>query len=224
MDVVDILGILVNKFNIMMINLHDAIKKYSMNITGVIHVGGHHGEEYYTYKSISSIDNIIFFEPDKDSFKKLTEKTSHDNKVICVNKALGPFSCEATLHRTPNQDGQSNSILEPFKHTHIYPGIVFTDKDTVKVEPLDKFQPNPKLNFLNMDVQGAELNVLLGASSTLKNIEYILTEVNTDELYKNCALIEDLDYFLGKYNFKRVKTVLDIDSQAWGDALYIKEK
>ena len=205
-----------------MINLNAAINKYNMNITGVIHVGGHHGVEYDTYKGISSIDNIIFFEPDKDSFKKLIEKTSHDNKVICINKALGPFSCQATLYRTPNQDGQSNSILEPFKHTHIYPGIVFTNKDIVKVEPLDKFEPSSTLNFLNMDVQGAELNVLLGASSTLKNIQYILTEVNIDELYKNCALIEDLDYFLGKYNFKRVQTVLDRDSQVWGDALYIK--
>ncbi len=207
----------------MMINLNRAIEKYNMHITGVIHVGGHFGEEYDTYKDIISIENIVFFEPDRDSFKKLVQKTCEDKKVICINKALGPFSCEATLHRTPNQDGQSNSILEPFKHTHIYPGIIFTNKETVKVEPLDKFQPNPSLNFLNMDVQGAELNVLLGASSTLKNIKYILTEVNTDELYKNCALIEDLDYFLGKYNFKRVETVLDKDSQAWGDALYIKD-
>ncbi len=207
----------------MMINLIDIIKKYNMNITGVIHVGGHHGEEYDTYRKISTIDNIVFFEPDKDSFTKLVKRTEHDKKVICVNKALGPFSCEATLHRTPNQDGESNSILEPYKHTHIYPGIVFTTKYTVKAETLDKYQPNKSLNFLNMDVQGAELNVLLGASATLKNIQYILTEVNTDELYKNCALIEDLDYYLGKYKFKRVETILDIDSQVWGDALYVKE-
>ena len=53
-----------------------------------------------------------------------------------------------------------------------------------------------------MDVQGGELNVLLGASSTLEKIQYVLTEVNTVELYKNCARIEDLNYFLGKYNFK----------------------
>jgi FkbM family methyltransferase len=206
----------------MMVNLLESIKKYNMNITGVIHVGGHYGEEYDTYRTIESIDSIVFFEPDKESFTKLKEKTSHDNKVICVNKALGPFSCKATLHRTPNQGGESNSILEPYKHTHFYPGIVFTNKETIDVEPLDKFEPTTSLNFLNMDVQGAELNVLLGASNTLKNIKYILTEINTDELYKNCALVEDLDYYLGKYGFKRVETILDRDSQAWGDALYIK--
>jgi FkbM family methyltransferase len=206
----------------MMIDLQASIKKYNMNITGVIHVGGHFGEEYNTYRSISSIENIVFFEPDKDSFQKLTENTIHDKKVTCINKALGPFSCEATFHTTPNQGGESNSILEPYKHTHIYPGIIFTNKKIVKVEPLDKFEPSPTLNFLNMDVQGAELNVLIGASSTLKNIQYVLTEVNTDELYKNCALIEDLDYFLGKYGFKRMETILDRDSQCWGDALYIK--
>ena len=81
-----------------------------------------------------------------------------------------------------------------------------------------------KFNFINMDVQGGELNVLLGASKTLQHIDYIMTEVNRDELYKNCALIEDIDYFLSKYNFKRVEEVWDRDNPVWGDALYIKEK
>ena len=33
----------------MMIDLHNAIKKYGMNITGVIHIGGHVGTEYDEY-------------------------------------------------------------------------------------------------------------------------------------------------------------------------------
>ena len=75
-----------------------------------------------------------------------------------------------------------------------------------------------------MDVQGAELNVLLGASETLQHVDYIITEVNRAELYKNCALIEDLDYFLGKYGFERVEEAWDRDNPVWGDALYIKKK
>ena len=207
-----------------MINLHEAIEKYSMNITGVIHIGGHIGNEYDEYVKIPSIENMVFFEPDPDNFPKLKDRVGQDKRCICVNRAVGPFSGEATLHRESNNTGQSNSILEPHIHTQIYPGIVFNDKLKVKLEPLDKYQPSPKLNFINMDVQGAELNVLLGASQTLKNIDYIITEVNRAELYKNCALIEDLDYYLGKYNFKRVEEAWDRDNPVWGDALYIKEK
>jgi len=206
------------------INIDHMIGKYNMNITGVIHVGGHYGEEYNTYKNINSINNIVFFEPDEDSFEKLKEKTSHDKSVSCFKKALGPFAGTAIFHRSPDCEGQANSMLKPHKVSDIYPSIVFTNTSIVEVEPLDNYEFDSTFNFLNMDVQGAELNVLLGASSTLKNIQYITTEVNTGELYKNCALIEDLDYFLGKYNFKRVETGLEVETQTWGDALYIKEK
>lgn len=207
----------------MMIDLHNCIEKYKMNITGVVHVGAHYGEEYNSYKKISSIKNIVFFEPDKDSFLILKENIKNAENVICINKALGPFSCEAYLHKEQDNQGQSNSLLEPYLHVQQYPYIKFTNKVKVNVEPLDKYQPDMSLNFLNMDVQGSELNVLLGASNTLKNnIQYIITEINRAELYKNCAMVEDLDYFLGKFNFKRVETVWDRDSSTWGDALYIK--
>tara|TARA_R110002012_G_scaffold281087_2_gene470068 strand:+ start:9842 stop:10471 length:630 start_codon:yes stop_codon:yes gene_type:complete len=208
----------------MMIDLHNVIEKYNMNITGVIHVGGHIGQEYDEYSKINSIEHIVFFEPDPDNFPKLKARVSHDKKCICVNKALGPFSCEADLYREHNNNGQSNSLLEPYKHTHIYPDTVFNEKVKVKVDPLDRYMTSSKFNFINMDVQGGELNVLLGASKTLQHIDYIMTEVNRDELYKNCALIEDIDYFLSKYNFKRVEEVWDRDNPVWGDALYIKEK
>ena len=74
------------------INLNSVINKYDMNITGVIHVGGHFGEEYPTYKNINTINKIAFFEPDKESFLRLLETTSHDNRVKCFKKGLGSFS------------------------------------------------------------------------------------------------------------------------------------
>tara|TARA_R110000824_G_C15156848_1_gene671531 strand:+ start:617 stop:1243 length:627 start_codon:yes stop_codon:yes gene_type:complete len=208
----------------MMLDFHNLIKKYDMHITGVIHIGGHIGKEYDEYQKINTIKHMVFYEPDPDSFLKLKARVSHDERVICVNRALGPFSCEAHLHREHNNNGQSNSLLEPYKHTHIYPDIVFNEKLKVKVDPLDRYKTSPKFNFINMDVQGAELNVLLGASKTLENIDYIMTEVNRDELYKNCALIEDIDYFLSKYNFERVEEEWDRDNPVWGDAFYIKRK
>ena len=39
-------------------------------------------------------------------------------------------------------------------------------------------------NFLNMDVQGYELEVLKGGTTTLEKIEYVMTEVNRAEVYK----------------------------------------
>jgi hypothetical protein len=67
----------------------------------------------------------------------------------------------------------------------------------------DILEDKQNYNFLTIDVQGYELEVLKGSRETLKNINYILTEVNRDELYENCARVEQLDEFLGRFNFQR---------------------
>tara|TARA_R110002012_G_C11517812_1_gene599130 strand:+ start:235 stop:861 length:627 start_codon:yes stop_codon:yes gene_type:complete len=207
----------------MLLDFDNIVSKYNMTLTGVIHIGAHHGEEYNIYKKYDSIKNVVFFEPDPDSFKLLEKTIAEDEKAIAIKTALGAFSCKAYMNKETANNGASNSILEPGTHLLQYPNITFDDKDKYKVSihPLDRYVPHPSLNFINIDVQGFELQVFLGASNTLNNVDYIISEVNRDEVYKNCAKVEDLDYFLGKYNFKRVET--SWDGGTWGDALYIKQ-
>lgn len=206
----------------MLLDFHVMHSRYEMNVTGVIHIGGHTGQEYDIYKDYDSIKNMIFFEPDPDTFELMKSNIDHDDKVTCINKALGPFSCTTNFNREKNNEGQSNSILNPKIHLEQYPNIVFTDKIDIQVHPLDKYEPNPTLNMINIDVQGFELMVFLGARNTLHNVDYIYTEINRAEVYENCAHVSDLDWFLGKYNFNRVETTWD--GQTWGDALYVKQK
>ena len=56
----------------------------------------------------------------------------------------------------------------------------------------------------------------------LNHIQYIYTEVNTEEVYKGCNLIGEIDDYLHGFGFERVAQ--DIYSQfGWGDAFYIKK-
>jgi hypothetical protein len=66
------------------------------------------------------------------------------------------------------------------------------------------------------------LNIMVfkGAFETLKNIDYIISEVNKDEVYENCAHVDDLDSYLNQFNFQRVET--NWIGGTWGDAFYIK--
>jgi hypothetical protein len=78
-----------------------------------------------------------------------------------------------------------------------------------------------KYNFINIDVQGYELEVFKGSYKTLKNIDYIISEVNRAEVYENCPYVGELDSYLQNYNFTRVETNWAGDT--WGDAFYIKK-
>jgi hypothetical protein len=76
--------------------------------------------------------------------------------------------------------------------------------------------------MLVLDVQGNELNVLKGASQTLKSIDYLFTEFNTVEMYEGCPTLEDLDQILSPLGFERAQTWYT--DSCWGDAFYIKNK
>ena len=127
------------------------------------------------------------------------------------------------MHVETANQGQSSSILKPLKHLDQYPHIKFNDKEKVKITKLDNFIDNKdNFNFINIDVQGYELEVFKGGTEFIKTIDYIMTEVNRDEVYSGCAKIDEIDNFLKEFNFKRVETTWD--GGTWGDAFYVKEK
>lgn len=204
----------------MLLSFKSLIDKYSINVSGVIHVGGHIGQEMETYKS-NGVENIIVFEPQQVPFHKLSSVVDCLNftNVRLVNKALG--SSSGTVEMTCNSDGLCSSILKPKYVLEQYPDIIFDRKEVVEMVTMDSIiDQNHSYNFLNMDTQGYELEVLKGGRKTLERVDCVYTEVNNTEVYENNALIQDIDNFLKEYNMIRVET--DWMGVTWGDAFYIK--
>lgn len=54
----------------------------------------------------------------------------------------------------------------------------------------------------------------------LKHVNILYLEVNEKELYKDCALIGDIDDFVGRFGFTRLITKMT--KNGWGDAIYVK--
>jgi FkbM family methyltransferase len=208
----------------MLLNFENIQKKYSLDVRGVLHIGAHYGQEYKIYER-NNIKNIIFFEPCPDNFSVL-EKNIGD-KARLVNKALGNNNQKISMNIESANKGQSNSILKPVIHLIQYPHIKFESSIEVDMLKLDDYMLSENIdifdyNMINIDVQGYELEVFKGGKNTLKNIDYIFTEVNRDNVYENNALVDEIDKFLSSYNFTRVET--SWDGNTWGDAFYIKKR
>ena len=203
----------------MLLNLLELKYKYNLYIKGVIHIGAHFGEENTVYDQLN-IQNRIFFEPIKSNFMQLSNRLIDTNHIL-VNKALGNANKQIEMHTESENQGQSCSVLKPEIHLLQYPHIKFNNIEIVDMIKLNDFQYDiQNYNFINIDVQGYELEVFKGASNNLKNIDYIMTEVNRAEIYCGCVKVEELDIFLQQYNFKRVETLWAGGS--WGDAFYVK--
>jgi len=194
-------------------------KKYNMDVKGIIHVGAHHGEEISEYIE-NGVQDIVLFEPLSECFDVLAQKVATLNANIEGHQvALGSAPGTATMYLSDNEK-QSSSILKPKVHLTHHPHVKFNGTEEVEVDLLDNFDTKD-YNFLNMDVQGYELEVLKGARETLKRVDYVYCEVNRDEVYEGNAYVEELDEFLSSYGMERVET--SWEGQIWGDALYIKK-
>jgi len=202
----------------MILDFNQLLRKYNMDIKGIIHIGGHYGEEHSLYKQ-NNIKNIVYFEPLKSNFEVLKNNVKDD--ALLYNIALGNDDCDIEMNVETANNGQSSSILEPDLHLLQYPSIVFDKKETVQMKKLDNVGLENNYNFINIDVQGYELEVFKGAENTLKNIDYIISEINRADVYKNCAKIEELCDFLGRFGFKLVEE--NWLGQTWGDGLFIKK-
>jgi FkbM family methyltransferase len=203
----------------MILNLNHLINKYNIKVDGILHIGAHHGEEHIIYKN-NNIHNIVYFEPLKSNFEIL--KNNVDDSII-YNIALGNDVTNIEMFVETQNAGQSSSILEPHLHLSQYPTIVFDRKEIVKMDKLDNIFPTLKSNFnmINIDVQGYELEVFKGAEKTLEHIDYIISEINRDDVYKNCAKINELQFFLSRFGFKLVEE--NWLGGIWGDGFFIKQ-
>lgn len=203
----------------MLLDIHLLKEKYNLKINGVIHVGAHHGDEFSEYEKLN-IKNVMFFEPVPSTFKILSERIGE--RAILVNKAAGNENKKIEMYISPQNGGGSSSILQPNLHLVQYPSIEFTGKQEVDMVRLDDYiQNHNDYNFMNIDVQGYELEVLKGSSNILNSIDYIMTEINRAELYKDCALVNELAEYLSKYGFKLVEENWEGDT--WGDGFFIKQ-
>ena len=192
----------------------------NINVTGIFHIGAHDCEELSFYNEIGvSNDDIIWIDamPSKVSEAK-------NRGILNVYNALVTDKDDEEIIFNVSNNVASSSIFDFGTHAQEHPHVVYVDKMTQKSITVDTFFERnninaSKCNFWNFDIQGAELIALKGAIKSIKYAKALYLEVNVNELYKNCGLIDEIDTFLSQYNFKRVIT--NITHHGWGDALYI---
>jgi len=213
----------------MLISLSQVLSKYNLKPKSVIHVGAHWAEEHDDYVA-NGIERFVYIEPCKEAFGILHERfhgkyssvySSNFKDVTLVNCACGSHETNGVMYVSHNNQGQSNSLLEPKLHLEQHREVVFNDAEVVNIKTLDSIRLTG--DMLVMDCQGYEGEVLKGASETLKNVNIIYTEVNNGETYKGNMLIQDVDELVALYGFKRVETYWPSPNWTWGDAVYIKQ-
>ena len=206
----------------MLIDLEILNSTYNLNVKNIAHVGVNNGLEIESYNNVFPNSKLILIEPQKKIYERLNYKFKDFKNIKLYNIALGDKPGKSKLNLSTTHNG-SASLLNPTLHKKIHPEVIFSGSEEVNVDKFDNLNLD-NVNFLNLDTQGYELKILKGASKSLENIDYIISEINTIQLYENSATLVEIDRYLGQFGFTRLITVFWNDECYWGDAFYIKNK
>lgn len=195
---------------------------------GVLHIGGHAAEEAEDYLK-NGTERVAWFEANPklmDGLKEHADKFVKENHYF--NNCLSDVDGQKLMFNVSN-NGQSSSMLDLGTHATMYPHIQYVEKQEIVARRMDKLILENfkeldirKYDFINLDVQGAELKVLKGFGDLLSMpwIKGIYSEVNFEHVYKDCALIGEIDVYLGQFGYTRILTAAP--ERTWGDACYLK--
>ena len=205
----------------MLIRLQDLVTKYGMTITGILHVGAHHCEEREVYSAVG-VSDVYWVEAQQDLVDYCK---SHFQVKIFQGVVDEEDGYMVPFHITNN--GQSSSMLALGTHAKNHPNVCvvgITTLDTTRLDTLIEREQIPiqTLNFINLDIQGVELRALKSMEKHLEHVRYIYTEVNSEQVYRGCDEIGDMDAYLLQFGFHRVETKF-WGNCGWGDAFYIKQ-
>jgi FkbM family methyltransferase len=196
----------------------------------IFDIGACEAEDSIRYALKYPNATIHSFEPLPSNLKIIRDnldKTGLSHRIHLHEEALSDKKGIATFHVSNSSQGvhanKSSSLLEPKEHLVFYEYVDFNEKMEVKTITLHDFSQShqiTKIDFIHMDVQGAELNVLLGAADMIHAVKAVWLEVSPHEIYKGQALDKDIYTFMMKKGFFLVKNNV---FHKYGEQLYLRK-
>ena len=196
----------------------DFLKKEKLNnIDTLIDVGSHHGETIILFNKNFKINNFFAFEPSPINYEILQKnvKKLKNKRIKIFNYALGNIDEEMQLNQSVesqsttllNINTKSNYFQRKKKILSLSNNEYFNKSFQVKVETLKNFISKNKIanvEFLKIDTEGFDFNVILGLEDSIHEVKYIYFEHHFHDMFKKKYTLSYIHNYLKKKNFEKV--------------------
>lgn len=149
----------------------------------VIEIGGHIGfiTQYFS-KLVGSNGKVVVFEPGSNNIPYIEANIHSLQNVVLVRAAVSSKNGVAIFYED-NITGQNNSLLSDYENAELVAkshgeNLIRTARE-VELVTIDSYVAEHSLSpdFLKIDIEGCELDALLGAQATLQCIRSLMVEV-----------------------------------------------
>ena len=227
--------------------LAELIRKLDESLTfTMLEIGGvplsNNPEPFHRLVDLFPGSEVYAFEVDKDQCDKLNQSSKLGIKFFA--NALG--RAEETRPFYETQHPMCSSLYEPnekllklFTNFEVLHLKFVRQIETVSLDFFAKNNNIAPVDFIKIDIQGAELDVFKGAVNVLKGVVTIVSEVEFIPLYVNQPLFGDVCSYLSKQDLMfhkflglagRTLSPITIDNNpnlatqhCWSDAVFIRD-
>jgi len=168
------------------------------NPTTIIDVGANIG--LYTghlYKKFPDAQYFLF-EPSKINADILIKKFNFVNKIQVFNKALSNYNGKSELFSVSSGNPLNSLIKQDFFHDDVTKYNYAEKIEVVRLDSQNFFKNLKKIDYIKIDTEGNEYNVLEGFGDDIKKCKVIQFEFGMGTLYAK-------KYFLDFWNFFKNK-------------------
>jgi FkbM family methyltransferase len=208
------------------------VKRLATSMKVVFDVGANVGDNTLLYGNEFPTAQIFACEPSAQPRNRLLRRVVELENVRVLPIALGERDETTTINTHVGSDQNSLLVVDSQASRHV--GADFFQPlaaETIEIKRLDRVVADfgvGEIDFLKIDTQGFELNVLRGAEGLLseKRIKLILLEVNFVPLYEGQPAFGELIGFLDSYGYRFIALYNQVYRQnrylMWADALFAR--
>jgi FkbM family methyltransferase len=172
----------------------------------IVNAGAHRGDEVAELHSHWPKAQIHAFEPNPQAFEALKNRMKSLPRVILHPFALNDVGGTHVFHlNAAGVNARASSLLEPAENFSWY---YKTSQIEVPCKNLDAWADEngiDHIDFLWLDVGGAELRVLSSSPRCLSTLKAVYVETHLQEFRKGLGLYADLKQFLLDAGFEELK-------------------
>jgi 2-O-methyltransferase len=166
----------------------------------IVEIGSHYAEDAVEIMCEMPGARLYCFEADPRCIARSRQRLAHFPQATLIEMAVSNIDGEVTWYQSGSRDptsdwDQSSSLCLPKDHLVIYPTITFDRRITVPSISLDTWASQALqglIDFVWMDVQGAERQVFLGATRVLRSIKWIYSEYYDVEMYEGQMSLNEM--------------------------------
>ncbi len=208
------------------------IRNYLPKDPIILEAGAYDGKETIKLMQFWLKGTVYSFEPVPQLYEKLLHRTRQYNRIHVYPQALSDKIGTAQFHvssfeDSPDEASASSSLLQPKEHFKYAPIVHFDSTITVPTTTIDAWADEhgiDHIDFMWLDMQGAELQALKAAPKMLKTVKVILTEVEFIEAYKGQPLYQEIKTWLEAQGFEIIGADVDLEkpNHWFGDVLFVR--